>query len=205
MPAHPDGDAGDYNRPRMGFRQFLLVTHRWLGLASSLLLTIAGVTGALLVWPNAIPARPFIEGLHQELRLGKPGWYLVLLATLAGVVLQAGGLVLWWKSKRLRIRRDAGLWRWSYDVHGTVGVLAFVVMLALAVSGLGRVAVRQVPDTVLSEHMKGTISQWHATRGFSWPAKVLFAVGSLGFAVQGVTGVIVWWKPRRGAPDAGAR
>ena len=49
----------------MGLRQFLLVTHRWLGLASSLLLTIAGLTGALLVWPDAIPARPFI-GLSDE-------------------------------------------------------------------------------------------------------------------------------------------
>jgi uncharacterized iron-regulated membrane protein len=189
----------------MGFRQFLLVTHRWLGLGSSLLLAIAGLTGALLVWPDAIPARSFIEGVHQELGVGKTGWYFVLLATVAGILLQAGGLVLWWKTKRLRIRRGAGVWRLSYDVHGTVGVLAFVVMLALGVSGLGRVAVRQVPDTVLSEHTKGTISQWHATRGFSWPAKVLFAAGSLGFAVQGVTGVIVWWKPRRNAPDAGAR
>jgi hypothetical protein len=90
---------------------------------------------------------------------------------------------LWWKSKRLRIRRGAGLWRGSSDVHGTVGVLAVVVMFALGVCGLGRVAVRQVPDTMLSAHMKGTSRVARDPRVLV-AGQGAFAAGSLGFAVQ---------------------
>jgi uncharacterized iron-regulated membrane protein len=49
-----------------------------------------------------------------------------------------------------------------------------------------------------SDHpeFRRVILAWHTSKGFPLPVKVLYAVGTLGFLVQGVTGVAMWWRPR---------
>jgi hypothetical protein len=64
-------------------------------------------------------------------------------------------------------------------------------MMVLAVSGVGMafVAPKDNPE------LRRVIFNWHTTRGFPLPVKLLYAVGTLGFLVQGLTGIAMWWKP----------
>ena len=178
----------------MTLRRFVFVTHKWMGLASSVVLSIAGVTGAMLVWPQVLPTQWAVGAWHENLTLGRPGWFVVLLATAAGVALQASGVVLWWKSRRLRVRTDAGPWRFAFDLHGSTGVVALVVMLIIGATALGRVVTRQVP---VPESVARVVSSLHTTRDFPVVVKAVYAVSSLGFLLQGATGLVIWWKPTR--------
>ena len=66
-------------------------------------------------------------------------------------------------------------------------------MLLLAVTGVGMAFV--TPQN--QPQFRRVIFDFHTTRGFSTPIKVVYAVGTTGFLLQGVTGVVMWWKPRR--------
>lgn len=66
-------------------------------------------------------------------------------------------------------------------------------MLLLAVSGVGMAFV--TPKNQPQLHR--VIFDLHTTRGFSTPIKVQYALGTTGFLLPGVTGVAMWWKPRR--------
>src|SRR5688572_1320801 len=108
----------------MSFRQLVLVTHRWLGLGSSGILAIVGLTGAFLITPG-LPLRKIAGGLHEKLALGTPGAWIVTIATAAAVLLELGGCFLWWKQKLLRVRSGKG-WRQALiDLHHVVGAVAF--------------------------------------------------------------------------------
>jgi uncharacterized iron-regulated membrane protein len=183
----------------MTVRRLVFVTHKWMGLASSVVLAIAGVTGTLLVWPELLPAASGVGSLHETLALGRPGWYVVLAATAAGIALQASGVVLWWKTRRLRVRTDAGLWRFAFDLHGSAGVIALVVMLVLGATALGRVVTRSVP---VPDALASAVSRLHTTRDFPVAVKAVYAVSSLGFFVQGASGLVIWWKPKRASAGA---
>lgn len=198
--------AADYNRRLMSLRTFVILTHKWIGLASSLVLSIAGLTGALLVWPEVLPTEVVntIGALHVELLAGRSGANVMIGFTALGILLQAGGLYLWWPTKRLRIRRDAGFWRWSYDVHNTIGVLFYVVMLILGVTAIGRAIIGTVGVPGLSEVGVKIVAYSHTTNRFPFPLKLVWAIGSLGFLAQGVTGVVMWLKPGRAATGASA-
>src|SRR5690348_17343099 len=101
----------------MSWRRFVLVPHRWNGLSTSLVLAIAGGTGIVraLTSPGEF-RRPFAR-LHEDLMLGNIGSWIVLNATAGAVLLQLGGVILWWKRKTLRVR-TAGGWRTAVsDLH----------------------------------------------------------------------------------------
>src|SRR5436309_9621638 len=104
-------------------RSIVLITHRWIGLSSSLVLSIAGVSGAVLLLPGNSPLRRIAGPLHERLWLGEPGWWMVVAGTIAAVFLELGGLYLWWKRRVFTVRFRSGWWRAVFDLHHVVGLL----------------------------------------------------------------------------------
>ncbi|MGH9385403.1 MAG: PepSY domain-containing protein [Vicinamibacterales bacterium] len=174
-------------------RRLVLITHRWLGLGSSLVLSIAGVTGAFLVWPGSYPIRRLASRLHDTLALGAPGQLIVLIATWAAVILNVGGLYLWWRKKTITVRTTHGLRPALLDLHHAAGALGVLLMLSIAIGAIGMQLARPRSPELLQ-----TFSSLHTGGRFPIPIKILYTAGSMIFAVQGVTGVVMWWKTRSG-------
>src|SRR6185503_7314238 len=147
---------------------------------------------AILLVPGRSLIRRIAGPMHQDLWLGRFGWWLVVLATILAVVLEAGGAYLWWKRKIVWVRAGGGWRRTINDLHHVTGAIGFVLMLILAVTGVGMSFV--TPENM--PKLRGVIMNWHTTRSFPTPVKVLYAFGTLGFVLQGVTGVAMWWRPR---------
>lgn len=177
----------------MTFRQVVLVTHRWLGLASSMILTIAGLTGAALIWPGPDALHKIAGRLHQELGLHLFGWWVVVVVTGATVLLQLGGAVLWWRRKALAVRTNLGWWRTLSDLHHPIGAIGLLPMILLAISGVAMAFV--TPDRF--PEFRRVLFDLHTTRGFSAAVKIVYLVCTTAFAVQSVTGIVMWWKPKR--------
>jgi uncharacterized iron-regulated membrane protein len=172
-------------------RRIVLVAHRWLGLGSVVLLAIIGVSGAAYLIPAFAGSRPFLERLHMHLLIPRAGQGIVIAATVAALLLELGGLYLWWNRKVWTIRWRAG-WRTVVkDLHHASGVVMLAVMLLLAGTGVGRVMVRQVFPPY-SFVVKAT-NYAHTGLAFPWPIQAVYVIGALGFLVQGTTGVIMWW------------
>ncbi len=74
--------------------------------------------------------------LHVRLLAGNAGQMAVDAASAAGVLLTLAGLVLWWRAKRVTVRRDASFRLAVWDLHNAVGALAFAPGMALALTGL---------------------------------------------------------------------
>lgn len=77
----------------------------------------------------------FIERLHRNLALGKPGRYWVGFSSLALMILSFVGLYLWWpmrKSTLRRARRVNDLLSW----HNLSGLVSFPLMLLIAFTGI---------------------------------------------------------------------
>jgi uncharacterized iron-regulated membrane protein len=82
---------------------------------------------------------PVMGAIHQfhtrflAGRLGNTitGWSGVGLALLA-----ISGLILWWPAKILSVRNDATGWRLAFDLHQVMGGISWVLLLALAGSGI---------------------------------------------------------------------
>ena len=75
------------------------------------------------------------------------------------------------------------------------GLLGLPLMLLLAATGVGMAFV--TPDN--QPELRRVIFDFHTTRGFSTAVKVVYALGTMGFLLQGVTGFVIWWGPGRGA------
>jgi uncharacterized iron-regulated membrane protein len=184
-------------RPRrealaMTLRQLVLVTHRWLGLSTGLILTIAGVTGTVMVFATGW-LHQVIGPLHTSLAAGRPGTLVVLAATAAALLLEAGGLVLWWRRKLVTVETGVSWRRGLADLHHVTGVFGLALMVILAATAVMMPFVTVESDPWLRKVIVGL----HTTRDYGWAVKTLLGAASLGFAVQGVTGVVMWWKPGR--------
>jgi hypothetical protein len=103
------------------FRSFVLITHRWLGLTSSVVVSIVGLTGAILVWPGTsllkrVAAR-FTNG-----SMGKVGWLVARhghrRVTRVG---RPGSLV---EAKDDRGANPSGWRQGLFDIHHAAGPLA---------------------------------------------------------------------------------
>ena len=176
-------------------RRFVLVAHRWLGLGSCVLLAVIGASGAAYLIPAFERYRPFLERLHMHLMIPRAGQGIVIAASVAAMLLEAGGLYLWWKRKVWTIRWRAG-WRTAVqDLHHVSGIVMLAVMLLLAATGVGRVLVRQVLPSY-SFVVKAT-NYAHTGLAFPGPIQAIYVIGALGFLVQGTTGVIMWWPRGR--------
>jgi uncharacterized iron-regulated membrane protein len=184
----------------MTLRGVVLWTHRWLGLLCGIVLILAGVTGALLLLPFPQPTIDWLIEWHMNLLAGSVGQWVVFAATFASVLLQLGGLYLWWPAKSLRLRTGRGWWRTSYDLHNLVGVVALLVMLLLAATAVGRVFFRYVDVPLALEMLPRVNSRLHTAGGFPVAVKAIYVVASLAFALQAVTGALVWWRPSSKRP-----
>lgn len=179
----------------MTLRGFVLWSHRWLGLIAGVFLAIVGLTGTLSLVRWSQPINEAIIEIHINLLGGAVGAWTLLVASAIGVLLQAGGLYLWWRTKSFGLRLDRGWWRASYDLHNVVGVVGFVLMTLLAATAVGRMFFRLVPMPLALEVLPRVNARLHSASGFYWPLKVLWGLGSLAFVVQAVTGALVWWRP----------
>jgi uncharacterized iron-regulated membrane protein len=174
-------------------RRVLLVSHRWLGLASSFVLAIVGLTGAVILLPQSVPLRRFAGPLHQHLAAGSVGSWVVVSATAAAVLLQAGGVMLWWKRKRFTVRFRRG---WSLaldDLHHAVGIVGLPLMFVLAATG---VAMHFIGPDI--QPVRRFLMASHTAAPFPIFVKVVYALASMAFVVQGVTGVVMWSRIGRG-------
>lgn len=178
----------------MTVRHAVLVTHRWMGLGSSLILAAVGGTGAMQVYSTG-RLRDLTGPLHESLFLGRPGTYVVLAATVAALLLDAGGLVLWWRRKVLTVETRFGWRRTLTDLHHVTGLFALVLMVILAATAVMMRFVTPESDPWLRK----IIVDLHTTRDYGWALKALFCLGSLGFVVQGVSGLVMWYRPGRSA------
>jgi uncharacterized iron-regulated membrane protein len=178
------------------WRRLILVTHRWIGLGTSLVLIVAGATGALMVWGLQGDFRRMVGRIHEDLALGRLGTWIVVAATVGAVLLQFVGVILWWKRKTLTVRTGAG-WRASVnDLHHAVGALGFLLMLLIAATGVGMMMVGPGP-------VRRTMVDFHSSRRFPLAIDVVYAIGSIGFVVQGVTGILMWWRKTGQSPKSG--
>ena len=183
-------------------RRFIISCHRWLGLGSSVLLSVIGLSGAAFLVPAPPYVRPLLDELHVTLMIPGAGKWIVLAASAAAVFLELSGLYLWWRRKSWTIRWRSG-WRLAAnDLHHVVGAILLALMLLLAVTALGRIALR--PFVPPSSIVLKANSALHTGLRFPAPVKVVYAIGGFGFLVQGVTGVLMWW-PVRGRSGADTR
>jgi uncharacterized iron-regulated membrane protein len=80
-----------------------------------------------------------IHQLHLRLAMrmaGDPGKKIVTWAVVGLLILQLTGLFLWWKQRRITMpwKRPSG-WAWL-DIHTAVGIVAYVFLLVLTITGL---------------------------------------------------------------------
>jgi uncharacterized iron-regulated membrane protein len=187
-------------------RSFWLVTHRWLGLLATPVLVVVGLTGAYLVWIRDERLGHF----HANLALGSVGSWIVNVATLVGAFMVVGGLVLWWRRRIWKIDRSKGWWRFLFDLHHVLGVLGAGLMLVIALSGTAlmmtegirkrRSLDRNDPDypTAAEFRLIRTINAVHTARPFKGTFGIFWVICSAAFAIEGITGVVMWWKPAKG-------
>jgi uncharacterized iron-regulated membrane protein len=183
-------------------RQLFRVTHKWLGIAITLPLLVIGVTGAAMVW---IKPAPRLHLLHA----GEPTmlWSTVVnVVTALSVLLLAGGVYLWWRRRSFRIDRTRGPWRFMWDMHQAFGAAAAVVMLVIALTGLGLFATRDISrrlglprtdptyPTRNERVVRRLIHDAHTSGVLKFPLGPVWSIASLGFALQGLTGIYTWLR-----------
>ncbi|HEX7192278.1 MAG TPA: PepSY-associated TM helix domain-containing protein [Thermoanaerobaculia bacterium] len=121
--------------------RWLLVIHRWIGLAASVFLLLASLSGALLVFRDAQPDSAWgrflaaVLQIHVRLLAGGAGDGLVNGATVAVLFLVPTGLILWWRKPRYSIRRRGSARRMLIDLHNVLGFYSAAFVLLLAATG----------------------------------------------------------------------
>lgn len=111
--------------------RWFLVIHRWIGLAASVFLLVAALTGALLVFRDS----PAVLQLHVRLLAGSAGEALVNGATVAVLFLVPTGLILWWRRPCYSIRRSTSARRMLFDLHNVLGFYSAAFVLLFAATG----------------------------------------------------------------------
>lgn len=155
------------------------------------MLAIVAGTGSLIVWTLPSWLRRMAGPMHQNLGFGPRGRWIVIGITALAAVLALGGLILWWKLKIIRVKTTAGWRRALFDLHHALGVVGFLLMFLLTVTGIGIAF-----TDPYSNPFQRIIFDLHTTRGFPFWLKLIWTMGSAAFVVQVVSGVVMWWKPR---------
>jgi uncharacterized iron-regulated membrane protein len=77
-----------------------------------------------------------VHQFHLRLLAGATGKTIVSWAGVLMLLLTISGLYLWWPLKRLAVSWGAGGRRRWFDLHNTVGVLGFVFLFILSLTGI---------------------------------------------------------------------
>ncbi len=77
-----------------------------------------------------------VHQLHLRLLAGAAGKTVVSWAGVLTLLLTISGLYLWWPVRRLSVNWAAGGRRRWFDLHNTIGVLAFVFLFVLSLTGI---------------------------------------------------------------------
>jgi len=77
-----------------------------------------------------------LHGFHTHLLAGETGSAVVGWGAVILLLLSVTGLILWWRSKIFGINLQTSGPKFQYDLHSTVGVVSFVVLLAFALTGI---------------------------------------------------------------------
>ena len=74
--------------------------------------------------------------IHRELAAGVPGANVVRIASFAVIFQSISGMILWWPLKRLRVKTDASLRRFSFDLHHSAGFFSALFLAIIAATGI---------------------------------------------------------------------
>jgi uncharacterized iron-regulated membrane protein len=77
-----------------------------------------------------------VHQLHLRLLTGATGQAIVAWAGVLTLLLSISGLYLWWPVKRIRINWAGGGRRLWFDVHNTIGILAFAFLFIVSLTGI---------------------------------------------------------------------
>lgn len=77
-----------------------------------------------------------VHQLHLRLLASAPGRTIVSWAGVLMLLLTISGLYLWWPVKRVAVKWGAGGRRRWFDLHNAVGVLAFLFLFVLSLTGI---------------------------------------------------------------------
>jgi uncharacterized iron-regulated membrane protein len=111
--------------------RWIAILHRWIGLGAAVVLVIAALTGAILVFSDDSS----VLQTHVRLLAGAQGEWVVTIATIAALILVLSGVLLWWRSPHFVMRRGRSLRAAVYDLHNLTGIYTSIFAFALAATG----------------------------------------------------------------------
>jgi uncharacterized iron-regulated membrane protein len=90
---------------------------------------------ALGAWDDHRFVRQLNE-FHTHLLVGEAGSAIVGWGAVILLFLSISGLILWWRSKIVGVNFQTSGPKFQYDLHSTVGVFSFLVLVAFALTGI---------------------------------------------------------------------
>jgi uncharacterized iron-regulated membrane protein len=82
------------------------------------------------------PPSFWVRHVHRELAGGVFGSNVVRVASFAVIFQSISGIVLWWPLKRLRVKTNASLRRFSFDLHHSAGFFSAIFLAIIAATGI---------------------------------------------------------------------
>ena len=88
-----------------------------------------------------LPIMSVIRRTHTTLLAGRPGHYIVLSASLLGLISLATGLILWWPGIRrivrgFSVRTRRGFYPFTFDAHQVMGAIALPLLFIITLTGV---------------------------------------------------------------------
>jgi len=93
-------------------------------------------TGRVLGVREGEPPSFWLRHIHRELGAGVFGANVVRIVSFLVIFQSLSGLYLWWPLKRLRIKTNASLRRFSFDFHQSVGFFSSLLLCVIAATGV---------------------------------------------------------------------
>ena len=90
---------------------------------------------ALGVWDDNRFTRK-LHGFHTHLLAGEVGSEIVGWGSVVLLLLSLTGLILWWRTKIIRVTLRSSGPKFQYDLHSTIGIFSSLFLLAFALTGM---------------------------------------------------------------------